>query len=137
MGKPTGFLDYDRQDQITVGPEERIRNFDEFHYSLSLEEQKIQGARCMACGVPFCQSGMMISGMASGCPLHNLVPETNELVHIGNFEQAYIRLSKTHSFPEFTSRVCPALCEAACTCGYQDAPVTTKDNEKVIIDYAF
>lgn len=137
MGKPTGFLDYERQDQITVESADRIRNFDEFHYSLSLEEQKIQGARCMACGVPFCQSGMMISGMASGCPLHNLVPETNELVHIGNFEQAYIRLSKTHSFPEFTSRVCPALCEAACTCGYQDAPVATKDNEKVIIDYAF
>jgi len=137
MGKPTGFLDYERQEQHTVAPADRIKNFDEFHSSLTLEEQKKQGARCMACGVPFCQAGMMIAGMASGCPLHNLVPETNELVHVGNYEQAYIRLSKTHSFPEFTSRVCPALCEAACTCGYQDAPVATKDNEKVIIDYAF
>jgi len=137
MGKPTGFMEYERQDQITVSPADRITNFDEFHTSLSLEEQKIQGARCMACGVPFCQAGVMISGMASGCPLHNLVPETNELVHVGNYKQAYYRLSKTHSFPEFTSRVCPALCEAACTCGYQDAPVATKDNEKVIIDYAF
>ena len=137
MGKPTGFLEYERKESPTVAPEKRIKNFDEFHTSLTREEQKLQGARCMACGVPFCQSGTMISGMVSGCPLHNLVPETNELVHIGNWEQAYVRLSKTHSFPEFTSRVCPALCEAACTCGYQDAPVATKDNEKAIIDYAF
>lgn len=137
MGKPTGFLDYKRESSPVVSPEKRIRNFDEFHTSLSGEEQMLQGARCMACGVPFCQSGSMISGMVSGCPLHNLVPETNELVHIGNWEQAYVRLSKTHSFPEFTSRVCPALCEAACTCGYQDEPVATKDNEKAIIDYAF
>lgn len=137
MGKPTGFLEYERKDDITVSPAERIKNFDEFHISLPLEEQTRQGARCMACGVPFCQSGMMISGMASGCPLHNLVPETNELVHVGNWEQAYLRLSKTHSFPEFTSRVCPALCEAACTCGLLEAPVATKANEKAIIDYAF
>lgn len=137
MGKPTGFLEYDRTEQYTASPRERITNFNEFHTSLPLEEQKKQGARCMECGVPFCQYGMVISGMASGCPLHNLVPETNELVHKGNFEQAYMRLSKTHSFPEFTSRVCPALCEAACTCGYQDAPVTTKDNEKAIIEYAY
>jgi glutamate synthase (NADPH/NADH) small chain len=79
----------------------------------------------------------MISGMASGCPLNNLVPETNDLVYKGNIEQAYKRLSKTHSFPEFTSRVCPALCEAACTCGLNDKPVTTKDNERYIIEYAF
>lgn len=137
MGKPTGFLDYKREDSITVSPEKRIENFEEFHRSLPREEQTKQGARCMACGVPFCQAGTMISGMVSGCPLHNLVPETNELVHTGNWEQAYVRLSKTHSFPEFTSRVCPALCEAACTCGYQGEAVATKDNEKAIIDYAF
>lgn len=137
MGKATGFLEYKRKEQITVSPADRIKNFDEFHESLSLDEQRVQGARCMSCGVPFCQSGMMIAGMASGCPLHNLVPETNELVYKGNFEQAYFRLSKTHSFPEFTSRVCPALCEAACTCGYIDEPVATKDNEKAIIDYAY
>lgn len=137
MGKPTGFLEYERKDSITVSPADRIKNFDEFHKSLPLAEQTKQGARCMACGVPFCQSGMMISGMASGCPLHNLVPETNELVFKGNWEAAYQRLTKTHSFPEFTSRVCPALCEAACTCGYNGEAVATKDNEKAIIDYAF
>ncbi len=137
MGKSTGFLEYERKDQISVEPLTRIKNFDEFHISLPLEEQTLQGARCMACGVPFCQAGVMIAGMVSGCPLHNLVPETNELVYVGNWEQAYIRLSKTHSFPEFTSRVCPALCEAACTCGLNTKPVATKDNEKAIIDYAY
>lgn len=137
MGKPTGFLEYEREDSITISPEERIHNFKEFHIGLPLETQKKQGARCMDCGVPFCQSGTMISGMVSGCPLHNLVPETNELVYEGNFTQAYYRLSKTHSFPEFTSRVCPALCEAACTCGLQGRPVATKDNERAIIDYAY
>lgn len=137
MGKPTGFIEYERKDQILVGPDKRIKNFEDFHRSLPLEEQQLQGARCMECGVPFCQSGTMISGMVSGCPLHNLVPETNELVYMGNWEQAYIRLSKTHCFPEFTSRVCPALCEAACTCGLHDKPVATKDNEKAIIDYAY
>ena len=91
----------------------------------------------MDCGVPFCQSGMMIGGMASGCPLHNLVPETNDLVYTGNWKQAYLRLSKTHSFPEFTSRVCPALCEAACTCNLNGEPVATKDNERAIIETAF
>ena len=81
----------------------------------------------MACGVPFCQAGMMIGGMASGCPLHNLVPETNDLVFTGNWKQAFLRLNKTHSFPEFTSRVCPALCEAACTCNLNGEPVSTKE----------
>lgn len=91
----------------------------------------------MACGVPFCQSGMMLGGMASGCPLNNLVPETNDLVYTGNWKQAFNRLSKTHSFPEFTSRVCPALCEAACTCNLDGEPVATKENERAIIETAF
>ena len=91
----------------------------------------------MECGVPFCQSGCMIGGMASGCPLHNLVPETNDLVYRGNFKQAYLRLSKTHSFPEFTCRVCPALCEAACTCNVNGEPVSTKENERAIIETAY
>ena len=98
-------------------PKERIKHFREFHTPLSKEEQEIQGARCMACGVPFCQAGQMIAGMASGCPLHNLVPEWNDLIYHGNWEEAYYRLKKTNNFPEFTSRVCPGLCEAACTCG--------------------
>ena len=117
MGKPTGFMDYKRETSVSEAPLERIRNFNEFHTPLSKEEQQIQGARCMNCGVPFCQAGMNIMGMTSGCPLHNLVPEWNDLVYTGNWEQAYNRLKKTNNFPEFTSRVCPALCEAACTCG--------------------
>ena len=91
----------------------------------------------MECGVPFCQSGAILGGMASGCPLHNMVPETNDLVYTGNWEQAYLRLSKTHSFPEFTSRVCPALCEAACTCNLNGEPVGTKENEHAIIETAY
>lgn len=137
MGKATGFLEYERKDGPQVPAEKRIENFCEFHGHLSLEEQQCQGARCMECGVPFCQAGTMIAGMASGCPLHNLVPELNDLVYHGKFEQAYNRLSKTHCFPEFTSRVCPALCEAACTCGIYDKPVATKSNEGAVIEYAF
>ena len=112
-------------------------DFNEFHESPDLNVQKEQAKRCNNCGVPFCQAGTMIAGMASGCPLNNLVPETNSLVSMGNFGQAYVRLSKTHSFPEFTSRVCPALCEAACTCGLHTTPIPTKENERAIIEYAF
>lgn len=137
MGKPTGFLEYDREVSRDIEPKERIRDFKEFHVYLSKEKQQIQGARCMACGVPFCQSGMMLGGMASGCPLHNLVPETNDLVYTGNWKQAFLRLNKTHSFPEFTSRVCPALCEAACTCNINGEPVSTKENERAIIETAY
>lgn len=137
MGKPTGFLDYKRETAKVLPPKVRITNFNEFRVPLNKEKQKLQGARCMACGVPFCQSGMMLGGMASGCPLHNLVPETNDLVYTGNWKQAYLRLSKTHCFPEFTSRVCPALCEAACTCNLDGEPVATKENERAIIETAF
>ena len=137
MGKPTGFLEYERVDGPVIGEEKRIENFSEFHGMLTTEERRKQAARCMNCGVPFCQAGMMIAGMASGCPLHNLVPELNELVYQGCFEEAYLRLSITHSFPEFTSRVCPALCEAACTSGLHGASVTTKENEKSVIEYAY
>ena len=137
MGKPTGFLEYDRKEAKHEEPLERIRHFREFKKPLSLEEQKLQGARCMECGVPFCQWGNMIAGMASVCPLHNLVPETNDLVYRGKWKQAYERLEKTHSFPEFTCRVCPALCEAACTCNINGEPVSTKENEKAIIETAY
>lgn len=137
MGKPTGFLEYKRETARVLPPKVRIASFNEFRTPLSKEKQKTQGARCMACGVPFCQSGMMLNGMASGCPLHNLVPETNDLVYTGNWKQAYLRLSKTHSFPEFTSRVCPALCEAACTCNLDSEPVSTKENERAIIETAW
>ena len=122
MGKPTGFLEYERRVSEEIAPLERIKNFNEFHIPLPLEKQQLQGARCMACGGPFCQYGKMINGMASGCPLNNLCPEWNDLVYTGNWEQAYNRLMKTHCFPEFTSRVCPALCEAACTCNLNGDP---------------
>ena len=103
MGKPTGFMDYERQDKPAESPLERIKHFNEFHTPLSKEEQELQGARCMACGVPFCQSGKPLAGMASGCPLHNLVPEWNDLIYNGNWKEAYLRLKKTNNFPEFTS----------------------------------
>ena len=137
MGKPTGFMDYQREVSKAAAPKERIKNFKEFHEHLPEEKQRLQGARCMECGVPFCQSGMNLGGMTSGCPLHNLVPEWNDLVYTGNWQQAYNRLKKTNSFPEFTSRVCPALCEAACTCGLNGDPVSTKENEYAIIEHAY
>lgn len=137
MGKPTGFMDYERETSESIEPKTRIKNFNEFHNFLPQEKQRLQGARCMECGVPFCQSGMNIMGMTSGCPLHNLVPEWNDLVYTGNWKQAYNRLKKTNNFPEFTSRVCPALCEAACTCGLNGDPVACKENEHSIIEYAY
>ena len=137
MGKPTGFMDYDRETSKAVKPTERNKNFNEFHPPNSKEPQQTQGARCMACGVPFCQSGMNIMGMTSGCPLHNLVPEWNDLVYLGNWKEAYNRLKKTNNFPEFTSRVCPALCEAACTCGLNGDAVSVKENEYGIVENAY
>ena len=130
-------MDYARQDKTAEQPLERIRHFNEFHTPLSKEEQELQGARCMDCGVPFCQSGKNLMGMASGCPLHNLVPEWNDLIYNGNWEEAYYRLVKTNNFPEFTSRVCPALCEKACTCGLNQEAVATKSNEYAIIENAY
>lgn len=137
MGKPTGFMEYARKTSTCLPPQERIQNFNEFHIPLSEEEQRIQGARCMDCGVPFCQSGMMICGMTSGCPLNNLVPDWNDLVYQGVWRSAYKRLKQTNSFPEFTSRVCPALCEKACTCGLNGDPVSVRENEYAIIEHAY
>ena len=137
VGKPTGFIDYARKDKTAEQPLERIKHFNEFYTPLPKEEQELQGARCMACGVPFCQSGLNLMGMASGCPLHNLVPEWNDLIYNGNWEEAYYRLAKTNNFPEFTSRVCPALCENACTCGLNQDPVASKSNEYAIIENAY
>lgn len=137
MGKVTGFLDYAREDNKDVPVEERIKNFKEFHIPLTEEERRKQGARCMNCGVPFCQSGMKLAGMFTGCPLHNLCPEWNDEVYNGHIAHALSRLLKTNNFPEFTGRVCPALCEKACVEGLDDAPVTTHDNELYIIEKAF
>ena len=137
MGKPTGFMDYNREDAEAFSVKERIQNYNEFHTPLSKKDQEKQGARCMECGVPFCQAGMQIGNAFSGCPLNNLIPEWNDLVYTGNWEQAYNRLHKTSNFPEFTSRVCPALCEKACTCNLNGDPVSVRENERAIIEYAF
>jgi len=137
MGKPTGFMEYDREVSLSEEPLERIKHFNEFHTPLSKEKQQLQGARCMECGVPFCQSGMLINGMASGCPLNNLIPEWNDLLYRGNWERALNRLLKTNNFPEFTSRVCPSPCEAACTCGLNDKPTSNKENERTIIENGY
>ena len=137
MGKPTGFLEYQRKGNPSESPQARIKHYNEFHPRLSRDDRRRQGARCMECGVPFCQSGAVLNGMVSGCPLHNLIPEWNDLVYTGNFTHALERLLKTNNFPEFTGRVCPALCEAACTCGLHGDPVTVKDNELGIIEDAW
>jgi glutamate synthase (NADPH/NADH) small chain len=138
MGKTTGFMDYARKTSTDIPPLERLENFNEFHIHLSREEQQTQAARCMDCGVPFCQAGMMIAGMASGCPLNNLIPEWNDLIYQGKWELALRRLYATNHFPEFTGRVCPALCEAACTCGdVTGQPVCVHENEYAIIERAY
>jgi len=137
MGKPTGFMEFERKNCQAVEPKERIKHFNEFHTPLSKEDRQKQAARCMECGVPFCQSGMLIGGMASGCPLNNLIPEWNDLLYTDNMEQALHRLHKTNNFPEFTSRVCPAPCEAACTCGLNCNPISIKANENAIIENGY
>lgn len=137
MSNPFGFMEYERQDAPAVSVKKRIRNFNEFHTLLTEQEQKQQGERCMNCGVPFCQSGLQINGMISGCPLNNLIPEWNNLVSLGAWKQAYQRLMLTNPFPEFTSRVCPALCEKACTCGANGDAVTVRANEYSIIEKAY
>ena len=139
MGNPTGFLNYNRQEKQAESVKKRIKHFKEFHVSLTKEERKEQCSRCMDCGVPFCQAGMVIGGMVSGCPLNNLIPEWNDLIYKDAWEQAYSRLKITNPFPEFTSRVCPALCEKSCTCGSYDMAnaVTVRDNEYAIIENAY
>lgn len=137
MGKPEGFMEYKRESNRDVPPLERIENYDWFHVMLGDEERMEQGARCMNCGVPLCQSGMKLHGMYTGCPLHNLIPEWNDEVYHGHDWYALSRLLKTQSFPEFTGRVCPALCEKACTEGDNSEPVTIRDNELWIIERAF
>lgn len=138
MGKPTGFIEIERQTSPELPPEERIQHFKEFHLPLLPEEQQAQGARCMDCGVPFCQSGVLLGGAYTGCPLNNLIPEWNDLLFQGQWDLAVHRLLATNRYPEFTSRVCPALCEAACTCGMATGdPVAVKENERAIVEYGY
>ena len=137
MGKMTGFLDYERVSNGDIPPQRRIRTFEEFHTPLDENQRREQAGRCMNCGVPLCQSAMVLSGMVTGCPLHNLIPEWNDQIWEGHDEHAFSRLAKTASFPEFTGRVCPALCEKACMCGQHGEPVTVRDNELFLIETAF
>lgn len=137
MGKPTGFLEYERKNARELDPLTRIKTFDDFHQPLSREEQIVQASRCMNCGVPFCQSGLLIKGASIGCPLGNLIPEWNDLIYHGLWKKAFERLMKTTSFPEFTGRVCPALCEVGCTCNVNGDPVTVKANELALIEMAY
>ncbi|HNY16974.1 MAG TPA: glutamate synthase subunit beta, partial [Treponemataceae bacterium] len=130
MGKVTGFLEFDRKKVPYRAPEVRVKDFKEFLLPLDPKERKDQGARCMDCGVPFCQSSY-------GCPVDNLIPEWNDLVFKGREKEAWMRLMKTNNFPEFTGRVCPSPCEGACVLGFNQEPVTIKDNECWIIDNAY
>jgi glutamate synthase (NADPH/NADH) small chain len=133
MGKPTGFIEYLRELPVDRTPKERVRDWNEFHHHMEERHLRQQGARCMDCGVPFCQ----ISGMASGCPVNNLIPEWNDLVYRGLWHEALDRLHLTNNFPEFTGRVCPAPCEGSCVLGMNSAPVTIKTLENAIIDKGF
>ena len=137
MGKSTGFLEYGRVNDPAQDPAERIRDFHEFHNDIDPEERSIQGARCMNCGLAFCQSGIRMGGSVTGCPLHNLIPEWNDELYQGTWDQALARLRKTNNFPEFTGRVCPALCESSCTEGLYDDPVTIRENELALIEWGF
>lgn len=134
MGKPTGFIEYLREAPTEIPPSDRIKNWDEFHLHMPDEKLRNQGARCMDCGTPFCHTGNLISGMASGCPVNNLIPEWNDLVYRGLWREALDRLHKTNNFPEFTGRVCPAPCEGSCVLGINNPPVTIKNIEYSIID---
>ena len=134
MGKPTGFIEYLRELPADRPPAARIADWKEFHLHLSEAALRKQGARCMDCGTPFCHTGVLLSGMASGCPIHNLIPEWNDLIYRGLWKEALERLHKTNNFPEFTGRVCPAPCEGSCVLGINAPPVTIKNIECTIID---
>jgi glutamate synthase (NADPH/NADH) small chain len=134
MGKPTGFIEYLRELPVDRAPLVRIADWKEFHPHLEEKRLRQQGARCMDCGVPFCHTGKLVSGMASGCPINNVIPEWNDLVYRGLWREALDRLHMTNNFPEFTGRVCPAPCEGSCVLGINDPPVTIKNIEAEIID---
>jgi glutamate synthase (NADPH/NADH) small chain len=137
MGKATGFMEYQRELPPDRSPLERLNDWKEFHEHFADSKLRQQGGRCMDCGIPFCHTGALISGMASGCPINNLIPEWNDLVYRGLWKEALERLHKTNNFPEFTGRVCPAPCEGSCVLGINELPVTIKTIECEIIDNGF
>jgi glutamate synthase (NADPH/NADH) small chain len=137
LGNPRGFLEYLRELPVDRAPIERIADWKEFHFHMEEKKLREQGARCMDCGIPFCHTGTLLSGMASGCPIHNLIPEWNDLVYRGLWKEALERLHKTNNFPDFTGRVCPAPCEGSCVLGINNPPVTIKNIECAIIDHGW
>ena len=137
MGKATGFMEFERKTIANRPPLERVKDWDEIHEPFNEEKVQTQGARCMDCGTPYCHTGMTLANMASGCPVNNLIPEFNDLVYQGKWQDAYERLMKTNNFPEFTGRVCPAPCEGSCVLGVIEPAVTIKDIECSIIDKAW
>src|SRR5476649_2475791 len=137
MGKPTGFLEFKRELPTDRPVEERLLDWKEFHHHLPDDKLRTQGSRCMDCGVPFCHTGTLIAGMASGCPVNNLIPEWNDLVYRDRWQEAIERLHKTNNFPEFTGRVCPAPCENSCVLGINAPPVTIKNIELAIVENAY
>ena len=137
MGKPTGFMEFDRVDAAYRDPESRIGDWNEFLVQIDDDKLQTQGSRCMDCGVPFCHTGEIIGRSATGCPVNNLIPEWNHLVYKGDWREALDRLHHTNNFPEFTGRVCPAPCEGSCVLGINNPPVTIKSIERTIIDRGF
>ncbi|MEI4768325.1 glutamate synthase small subunit [Psychrobacillus sp. FJAT-51614] len=137
MGKPTGFMEFEREKGKEVAPLKRVTNWSEYSTKLSDESLQRQGARCMDCGTPFCHMGIEIRGATAGCPINNLIPEWNDLVYKGKWQEALERLQLTNNFPEFTGRVCPAPCEGSCTLAISDPAVSIKSIESTIIDKAF
>jgi glutamate synthase (NADPH/NADH) small chain len=137
MGKPTGFMEFEREPAHVRAPLDRIKDWSETHPEYAEKTLRDQGARCMDCGIPYCHAGALVNGLALGCPVNNLIPEWNDLVYRGQWREAIIRLHKTNNFPEFTGRVCPAPCEGSCTLGINQPPVTIKTIEAEIIERAF
>jgi len=137
MGKPTGFMEFEREPAHIRPPLERAKDWSETHPEYAEKTLRDQGARCMDCGIPYCHTGALVNGLALGCPINNLIPEWNDLVYRGQWREAIIRLHKTNNFPEFTGRVCPAPCEGSCTLGINQPPVTIKTIENEIIERAF
>jgi glutamate synthase (NADPH/NADH) small chain len=130
-------MEYPRELPLARAPAQRVGDWREFHEHQAEDDLKKQGARCMDCGVPFCHTGTLLDGMASGCPINNLIPEWNDLVYRGLWREALERLHKTNNFPEFTGRVCPAPCEGSCVLGISEPAVTIKNIECSIIDKGF
>ena len=128
MGNPTGFLEIDKKERNYEDPKDRLKHFKEFIVPLTNEEVSKQGSRCMDCGIPYCHNS---------CPVNNVIPDWNELVYEGDWKSALKTLHSTNNFPEFTGRICPAPCEAACTLNIEDNPVTIKGIERSIIDRGY